>query len=196
MSAPAANKSLISALTAPRIVQRELRVVAIEIVLALRRHGERSRHRHLDLAVGIGAQELHVADLDRMPAADRPYHARHGGKPAGAVRRLSRVIEVDAFERGGKAIGVALPALLAVGDDVEPGALLVADGEQRGVVLRRFKLLRIDQPKVVCAHARHLLGKPRAIDQPFRLRIGADESGGKQHGSFISMSGPACRGIQ
>ncbi len=55
---------------------------------------------------------------------------------AGAVERRAGIVDVDAFERGGEAVGVALAPHLAVGDDVEAGALLVVDGEQGCVVLR------------------------------------------------------------
>jgi len=161
-----------------RIVERQPLIVAIEIVLTLRRHGERPGHRHLDRPVGVGAQEFHVADLDRMLAPDRPHHPGHGRKPAGTVGSLAGIVEIDARERGGEAVGIALAALLAVGDDVEPGALLIADGEQRGVVLRAVELVRINAPEVVRAHARHLLGKLGPVDQPVRLGVGTDQGGG------------------
>jgi hypothetical protein len=144
----------------------------------LRRHGERSGHRHLDHPVGVGAQEFHVADLDRMLAPDRPHHPGHGRKPAGTVGSLAGIVEIDTRERGGKAVGIALATLLAVGDDVEAGALLIADGEQRGVILGAVEPLRINEPKIVRAHARHLLGKLGAVDQPVRLGVGADQGGG------------------
>ena len=85
------------------------------------------------------------------------------------------IVDVDAVERGGEAVGIAFAPLLAVGDDVEPGALLVADGEDGGVVLRRFELVRRDEPEIVGAHARHLFRQLGAVDQPVRLRIGTDE---------------------
>src|ERR1700719_3334966 len=163
------------------VVRCELLVIVIKIVLTLRRHGERSGDRHLDFARGIGAQKLHIADLYRMAASDPPYDARHNGKAAGTIGRLSRVVEIDSIERGGKTIGVALPTLLTVADNVDPGALLIANGETGGIVLCRFKLLRVDEPKVVCAHPRYLLRQPSTIDQPFGWRIRADQSGGKQH---------------
>ncbi len=140
-----------------RIVQGERLLVPVEIVLTLHRHGERPRHRHLDRAIGIGAQEFDVADLDWMLAPDRPHHPRDGGKPAGAVGGPSRVLEIDPRERGGETVGVAFAALLAVGDDVETGTLLIPDGKQCRVVLRCVEPLRIDQPEIVRAHSRHLL---------------------------------------
>jgi hypothetical protein len=57
------------------------------------------------------------------------------------------VIRVDALERGGESVGVAFAADLAVGDDVDAGALLVADREQRGVVLRLIEPGRLDAPQ-------------------------------------------------
>ena len=71
-----------------------------------------------------------------MAAADRADDARHRVRVAGAVERRARVVEVDAVERGGEAVRVALAPDLAVGDDVEPGVLLGADREQGRVVLR------------------------------------------------------------
>ena len=44
--------------------------------------------------------------------------------------------------------------------------------------LRAVEPLRINEPKIVRAHARHLLGKLGAVDQPVRLGIGADQGGG------------------
>src|SRR5262249_20066458 len=35
--------------------------------------------------------------------------------------------------------------------------------------------------EIVGAHARHLRGELRTVDQPFRLRVGADERGWQQH---------------
>ena len=60
----------------------------------------------------------------------------------------ARVVEVDALERGGEAVGVALAADLAVGDDVEAGLLLRADGEQRRVVLRLGEVRLGDAPEL------------------------------------------------
>src|SRR5262249_7293816 len=163
-------------------VEREPLAISIEIVLALRRHGERPRHRHLDGALGIGPQEFHVAHLDRMLAPDRTDHPRHGRESAGAIRSLAGIVEVDARERGGEAGRIAPAPLLAVGDDVEAGAPLVADGEERGVVLRRLEPRRIDAPEILRAYPRHHLREALAVDQPVRLGIGANQGGGEQHG--------------
>ena len=94
------------------------------------------------------------------------------------------------MQRRGEAVGVALAADLAVGDDVQPGALLVADGEQRRVVLGLGEPARVDAPQLARAHARGNVRLQRlAIDEPVGLRIGADEAGGQQsHPSIIAAA--------
>ena len=137
-------------------------------------------HGDLDHAVGIGAQELKVAHFHRMLAAHFAGHARHRIGMTRAVKRGAGIVDVDAFERGGEAVGIAFAPHLAVGDDVEPGALLVANGEQRGVVLRLVEEFRRHPPQFLGAHARRKpAGELLAVDQPFRLRIGADEDVGR-----------------
>jgi hypothetical protein len=84
------------------------------------------------------------------PAGD----ARHRVRVAGAVEGGAGIVEIDAFQRRGEAVGIALAAHLAIGDDVEAGALLVADGEDGGVVLRLLEIFRRDPPQLQRAHAR------------------------------------------
>jgi hypothetical protein len=91
-------------------------------------------------------QELHVPHLHRVLSLDRPDHARHRVGMAAAVERRSRVVDVDTGQRGREPVRVALAALLAVGDDVEPGPLLVSDRDQRGVILGLLQVLRVDPP--------------------------------------------------
>ena len=71
-----------------------------------------------------------------------------------AIERRAGIVDVDAFQRGRETVGIAFAADLAVGDDVEPGALLVADREQRGIVLRLIQMLRRNAPQLLGAHAR------------------------------------------
>ena len=95
---------------------------------------------------------------------------------AGAVERRAGIVDVDAFERGREAVGVAFAPHFAVGDDVESGALLVVDREQRRVVLRLREVLRRDGPQFLGAHARRKAASEFfTVDQPFRLGIGADQ---------------------
>jgi hypothetical protein len=65
---------------------------------------------------------------------------------AAAVERGARVVDVDAVQRGREPVGVALPARLAVGQDVQAGLLLRPDGQQRGVALRLLQVGGIDPP--------------------------------------------------
>src|SRR5436190_11831250 len=133
----------------------------------------------------MALEDTHVLQLHRMPAPDLSLNARHGIRMTGAFERRSRIVDIDAFERRGEAVGVALAADLAVGDDVEAGLLLRADGEQRGVVLRFGETDLRYPPELSCAHARRkAAGEPLAVDQPFRLWITADQRGRKEHQTF------------
>ena len=98
------------------------------------------------------------------------------GLPVRFERRAG-IVDIDAVERGREAVGIAFAPLLAVGDDVEPGALLVADREQRGVVLRALRDARGRRATDPCMRTRGTcLDRLVAVDQPVRLRIGADET--------------------
>ena len=92
------------------------------------------------------------------------------------------IFNVDAFERSRKTIRITFAPLLTVCDDVEAGAFLVLDRENCCLVLFGFERFRIDQPEIVHPDPRHHLREPRAIDQPIRLRIGANERGRKELG--------------
>jgi hypothetical protein len=138
--------------------------IPVIIVLGLTAHCERAGHRRFDLTIGIGPQHLQIPQFDRLLAPNRADNARHRNRPPISVDHGARVLDVDAIECRGKTIGIAFPPLFAIGDDIKPGALLIADRQNRGVVLRRFELVRRDEPEIVDAHARHLLGQLVAID--------------------------------
>src|SRR3954466_7274281 len=95
-----------------------------------------------------------------------PHHAHdawNDRKTAGAVWRLARVIAVDTVERGRETVGIAFAPLLTVGNDVEPGALLLVDCDQRRVILRGFELVGGNAPQLARPHPRrHLLAETRA----------------------------------
>jgi hypothetical protein len=149
-------------------------VVFIVFVLGLLAHGERAGQGDLGRVIGILTQELHVAQLDRAGAPDLADDARHGCLLSRACGDHGGVVGVDAFERSRKAVGVAFAANLAVGDDIDAGALHVADRDDRRVVLRLFQMLLGQAPHLVHAGARHGFRQHGAIDQPFRLRIASD----------------------
>ena len=106
------------------------------------------------------------------------------GTSAGLPVRLITVpglIEVDPVERGRKPVEVALAPHLAVRHDVDAGALLIANGNQRGVVLRLLENIGGDAPELPHPHARRgIRGEQRSVDQPLRLRIRADDRCRKQ----------------
>ena len=59
------------------VVHRRRLEVRVVVVLRLLAHGERPGHGHLHRPVGVRAQELQVAHLHRVRAADRPDDAGH-----------------------------------------------------------------------------------------------------------------------
>ena len=122
------------------------------------------RRRNCMSRTSTGVAAAHLAD-----------RARHHGVAAGAVPHHRRRVDVDAVERGREAVGIALAPHLAVGDDVDAGALHVADRDQGRVVLRLFEERLRHAPHLLQAHARHGLRLQHGvIDQPVGLRIGAD----------------------
>ena len=159
-----------------RVVERHVLVAFVEIVLRLLRHREGAGHGDLHHALGVGLQKFQVAHLDRMLPADFSGDARHGIGMAAPVERRARIVEIDAFERRGETVRIALPPHLAVGDDVEPGAFLVADRKDRRVILRLVEELRRDPPQFLRPHTRRkAAGELFPVDKPLGLRIGADE---------------------
>src|SRR5690606_15481693 len=84
-------------------------------------------------------------------------------------------LDVDAVEGGREAVRIAFATDLAIGDHVDARALHVADREQRRVVLRGFEELGRDAPKLRRTDPRDLAAESRAVDQPGRLRVAADD---------------------
>src|SRR5580700_6724163 len=89
-----------------------------------------------------------------MPAPHLADDARYWIGMAGAVERGAGIVDIDAFERGGEAIRIALAPHLAVGDDIKTGALLVADGDPGCVVLRLVEQFGRDPPQLLGAYPR------------------------------------------
>ena len=163
----------------------------VVVVLRLLGHRERARHGDLDRAVGVRPEELQVGHLDRVTAPDRPDDPRHRiGVPA-AVKRGARVVDVHAFQRGREPVGVALPAHLAVGDDVKSRVLLGPDREHRRVVLGLAEKLGRHAPQLAGADpGRKPPGQLGPVDKPVRLWITSDERRGQQHGMQVTPEDP------
>ena len=173
--------------------------VVVVVVLRLLRHRERSGHGHFDLPPGMRAQELDVADLDRARPTDLTGHPWHRVRMTAAVKCLTRMVDVDPGERGREVVGVALPADLAVGDDVQAGVLLRPDGQQGAVVLGLRQVLGEGSPQLECPNAwREAAGQLRPIDQPLGLRVAPDQTRREQwengpSGQWASFSEPKSR---
>src|SRR5439155_2164981 len=96
-------------------------------------------------------------------------------RAAAAAPDLAGMLAIDAVERQGETVGIALAADLAVADDVDAGPLHIADGEDRRIVLRLFEQGIGDPPDVARTDPRHAVMRERAaVDQPIGLRIAAD----------------------
>src|SRR5215831_1926126 len=155
-----------------RVVHRKLFFILVEVVLSLLRHRVRAGDGNFDRSICIAAEEFDVAYSDRILAANLSDDTRHRIRMSASIKRRSRILEINTFKRCGKPVGVTLTANLAVGDDVEPGTLLVPDRENRRIVLRFLQKFRRDTPQFLCSCAwRKTCGKLLAIDEPLRLKI-------------------------
>src|SRR5215831_10140672 len=93
------------------------------------------------------------------------------------------MIQVEAVKRGSEAVRVTFAADFSICDDVETCRFLLADGQQRGIVLRLLKPWWRDAPEFCGTNSRrHLMPEFLAIDQPLGLWVGADEGRRQQHG--------------
>ena len=165
-SAPAACRSRTSSVHGDGVGHRHLLVVAVVLVLAC-----------CDMVKGPGTVTLAAR---RCWRAGTPGRATPPGRRGGSGRRRAAPVsllparlddhpgrlDVDPLERADEAVGVALAAHLAVRDDVDAGALHVADGVERGGVLRLPAAPPAAAPEVGHAHARHGLRQPsRSISE-------------------------------
>ena len=91
----------------------------------------------------------HVPDLNRLPAPDFADHPRYDLNLARRARwDLRRIVAVHAVECGRKAVGIAFAPYLAIGHDIDAGALLVADRQDGGVVLSLLEMGWVDAPQL------------------------------------------------
>ena len=145
-------------------------------------HGARHGHAHGPVGVGAGEAELlHDAEtLRRADAIDdlvgavrvvvgRAEAARHRERP-------------DALQAVVEAADEGDPSHLAVGDHVDPGLHLIADGQAHGVLVR---LLEIDGSEAI--GLRGLADEMDPGGQPVAAaHRGGDERHGPRHGSLPS----------
>lgn len=81
-----------------------------------------------------------------MLAVDLTDDARHWVRVAAAVKCGSRIVDVDTVERSSKTVRVAFASNLAIGNDIETGLFLLADRDERRVILRLCEEFRGDPP--------------------------------------------------
>ena len=154
MSAPAASEVARLRVHGDGVVHHHLVGVLVELVLRLLAHGEGAGQRDLGGAVGVARAGTACRALPpRACAGSWPTTRGTGVCVARARLHVPGLGRVDALERGGEAVGVALAPDLAVGDDVDAGALHVADGEQGGVVLRLLQPGLGRRARCPCARA-------------------------------------------
>jgi len=116
-------------------------------------------------------------------ATDLAHNAGHRVGVAGTVQAHARVVDVNALQCGGDAIGIALTPNFTVGDDVQTGIFLGADGQQGGIFHGLLQMWFCHAPQFFGPHAGWETTREFfAVDQPIRLGITADDGGGEKHG--------------
>src|SRR2546425_1570318 len=88
-------------------------VARVGVVLGLPRHRERAGHGHLDHFLRVRTQKAEVFDLNGMLAPDRSDDAGNRLGTARAAQGRAGLVDVDALERGGKSVRIALAPDLA-----------------------------------------------------------------------------------
>ena len=147
-STPVAAISRASSLRISANAQRQLFAAPVVGVVQRVDHGHRAGQRELDRLLGRAAQEARRPR--RRPGArarDRTDDHRHVGVVAVADAHGPPVLEIDAVEvldEGGDEVAARL---LAVGDDVDAGALLVAQHQAHGIALALGERLALEQPR-------------------------------------------------
>ncbi len=163
-------------------------LVAVVLIDALQSQGEGTGQGDPGAATGVAAQEAHVLDLDGAGPSDGADHAWHLNPAPWTQLDGPRPCRIHPLQRQDEAVGIALPADLAVGDDVDAGALHVFDGQAGGVVLGLGQDLRSRSPDVRRIDAGHVVApQPVLIDQPVRLRIAADHGRRQQLGKRCGL---------
>ena len=137
-------------------------------------------------------QELGVALLHRAAPSDRADDARHRGRAAAAAPDMAGALGVDAVERQGKAVRIALAADLAIADDVDAGVFHLAYRNDRRVILGLLAPWFLDPPDVAGVDAGHaVMFQEAPIDQPVGLRVAADDGGRDQMARIGHRGAPA-----
>src|SRR6266540_6100215 len=125
----------------------ELRAAAIVGVVDGIGDGHGPGDGELDSTPGLSAEEAHLVGVDRTAPAERRRHRRHVGFVAVAADAdRDHFREVHAVQPLDEAPDEVTPRLLAVGDDVDAGLLLVAECQADGVALALLKRRALEAP--------------------------------------------------
>jgi tryptophanyl-tRNA synthetase len=89
--------------------------------------------------MGAGENRLGLVDAS-LQLQWRGHHRHHRVVAIVADSHLHLAAEVDALDELEKAVDEVLARLLAVGDDVDPGILLLLQPQQRGVAFGALEL--------------------------------------------------------
>ena len=139
-------------------------------------------HGDLELVLRVRAREPRLGLVHAALEPQRADHLRHHRVVAVvADAHLHLVLEVDALDVLEEAVHEVLARLLAVGDDVDAGVLLLLQPEQRRVALGLRELRAAGasrRPELVG------LGEPGGLGQ-------AAGDGGLEHGSSSRLCLPA-----
>jgi hypothetical protein len=167
-----------------RDIHRELGLVGIGFVQRAvdDRHRPRDRDLHRPVRVRLGKGELaHAGGATATDLADDARdEARASSVAIGFL--LALVLEINALPGRRGVIDEAFAPLLAVGQDVEANLLLIAQRDQRGIVLRLCELFAFEAE-----------GNPAALgcSEPSRPRQAADagcHQGSEQHVALSALA--------
>ena len=115
----------------------------------------------LQAALGLSAEEADLVGVDRTAPAERRRHRRHIGLVAvGADADRDHLGKVHAVPARRSPIRSDDASLLAVGDDVDAGLLLIAQGQADGVALALLERRAREAPR---RPERFRRGEPRGL---------------------------------
>ena len=99
-------------------------------------HGKGTRNGDLDWPVGMRAQIGNVMHLHRMFAFDLTSNARHRDHDIAPIWHQCWIVQINARQRIGEPVEIALAADFPVRQNVDAGALLIMYRSQGRVILR------------------------------------------------------------
>ena len=130
--------------------ERQRQPRAVVIMLVGQRVDDRHRpgDRELQASGRVGARPAHLVHVNGRAARDGASDGRHLRLvPIGADADRHALAEVDPLQALEEAVDEVLARLLAVGDDVDAGRLLVGEREPHGVALRFLQGLTRHAPR-------------------------------------------------